>query len=46
MREKTIVPKVGEPDSSWASKGLRLVLARSIVRLEKDILKTLRLRLR
>jgi len=46
MQQKIVVPKLDEPDLSLISKGLALFLARSIVWLEKDILKTLRLQLR
>jgi hypothetical protein len=46
VREKGIVRKVGELDSSLASKKFALVLARSVEMMEEDILKTLRLRLR
>ena len=46
MREKIIVQKVGEPDSSLAPIGLALVLAKLIVRAEQNILKTLRRQLR
>jgi hypothetical protein len=46
MREKPIAKKVLELDPPRFTRTSARVLARSIARLEADILKTLRLRLR
>jgi hypothetical protein len=43
VREKNLYRKLSEPDSAAVSSRFALVLARSIVRLEGDIFRTLRL---